>query len=62
MLHLHLPLLVQVPNVKSKAKRGNLYIFYRRDGVLAADATGMLRNEELITVAELREGELPPPA
>ena len=34
----------------------------KRAGVLAADATGMLRNEELITVAELREGEQLPPA
>jgi hypothetical protein len=33
----------------------------QRDGVLAADATGMVRNE-VIRVAELREGELTPPA
>jgi hypothetical protein len=34
----------------------------KRDGVLAADATGMVGNEELIRVVELREGELTPPA
>jgi hypothetical protein len=34
----------------------------KREGVLAADATGMLRNEEFITVTELREGEVTPPA
>jgi hypothetical protein len=34
----------------------------KRAGVLAADATGMLHGEELITVAELREGEQLPPA
>jgi hypothetical protein len=33
-----------------------------RDGVLAADATGMVGNEELIRVVELHEGELTPPA
>jgi hypothetical protein len=33
----------------------------KRDGVLAADATGMLSNEEFIQVAELREGEVTPP-
>jgi hypothetical protein len=33
-----------------------------RDGVVAADATGMIGNEELIRVVELREGELTPPA
>ena len=34
----------------------------KHDGVLAADATGMIRNEEFITVTELREGEATPPA
>jgi hypothetical protein len=34
----------------------------KREGVLAADATGMIRNEEFITVTELREGEVTPPA
>jgi hypothetical protein len=34
----------------------------KRDGVLAADATGMVSNEEFIRVVELREGELTPPA
>jgi hypothetical protein len=33
-----------------------------RDGVIAADATGMLGSEELIRVVELHEGELTPPA
>ena len=33
----------------------------KREGVLAADATGMLRNEEFITLTELREGEVTPP-
>jgi hypothetical protein len=37
-------------------------IDHTRDGVVAADATGMIRNEELIVVTELREGELTPPA
>jgi hypothetical protein len=34
----------------------------KREGILAADATGMLRNEEFITVTELHEGEVTPPA
>ena len=34
----------------------------KRAGVLAADATGMVSNEEFIRVVELREGELTPPA
>jgi hypothetical protein len=34
----------------------------KREGILAADATGMVGNEESITVAELREGDLTPPA
>jgi hypothetical protein len=34
----------------------------KREGDLAADATGMIRNEEFITVTELREGEVTPPA
>jgi hypothetical protein len=32
-----------------------------RSGVLAADATGMLSNEQFITVTELREGDVTPP-
>lgn len=31
------------------------------DGILAADDTGLVRNEILITEVELREGELLPP-
>lgn len=34
----------------------------KRPGVVAADATGMVSNEQFITVTELREGELTPPA
>jgi hypothetical protein len=34
----------------------------KRDGILAADATGMVGNEEVIRIVELREGELTPPA
>jgi hypothetical protein len=34
----------------------------KHDGVLAADATGMVGNEELIRVVELRKGEVTPPA
>ena len=34
----------------------------KRAGVVAADATGLVSNEQFITVTELREGELPPPA
>jgi hypothetical protein len=34
----------------------------KRDGVLAADATGMVGNEESIRIVELREGEVTPPA
>jgi hypothetical protein len=34
----------------------------KREGVVAADATGMISNEQFITVTELREGELPPQA
>jgi hypothetical protein len=34
----------------------------KRDGVLAADATGMIGNEEAIRLVELREGEVTPPA
>ena len=34
----------------------------KREGVVAADATGMVSNEQFITVTELREGELPPVA
>jgi hypothetical protein len=34
----------------------------KRRGVLAADDTGMIGNEELITDAELREGDVTPPA
>lgn len=34
----------------------------KRDGVIAADATGMVGNEELIHAVELHEGELTPPA
>ena len=33
----------------------------KRDGVVAADATGMLGNEEAIRIVELREGEVTPP-
>jgi hypothetical protein len=34
----------------------------KRDGVIAADVTGMVGNEELIRIVELHEGELTPPA
>ncbi len=34
----------------------------KRAGVVAADATGLVSNEQFITLTELREGELPPPA
>jgi hypothetical protein len=34
----------------------------KREGIVAADATGMVSNEQFITVAELREGEQPPVA
>jgi hypothetical protein len=34
----------------------------KRDGVIAADVTGMVANEELIHVVELDEGGLTPPA
>ena len=34
----------------------------KRDGVLAADATGLVSNEQFITLTELREGEVTPPA
>jgi hypothetical protein len=34
----------------------------KREAVLAADATGMVGNEEFIHLVELREGELTPPA
>ena len=34
----------------------------KRDGIVAADATGMVSNEESIRIVELREGELTPPA
>ena len=33
-----------------------------RNGILAADATGMVGNEEFIHAVELREGEVTPPA
>jgi hypothetical protein len=34
----------------------------KRAGILAADATGLVSNEQFITVTELREGEVTPPA
>jgi hypothetical protein len=34
----------------------------KHDAVIAADATGLLRNEEFITRAELSEGGVTPPA
>jgi hypothetical protein len=34
----------------------------KHDAVIAADATGLLRNEEFITLAELSEGGVTPPA
>jgi hypothetical protein len=34
----------------------------KRAGVLAADVTGMVGNEESIRIVELREGEVTPPA
>jgi hypothetical protein len=34
----------------------------KRDGVIAADVTGMVGNEELIRIVELHEGGLTPPA
>jgi hypothetical protein len=33
----------------------------KRAGVLAADATGMVGNEESTRIVELREGEVTPP-
>jgi predicted DNA-binding protein len=33
----------------------------KHDAILAADATGMVRNEEFIQVVALREGEVTPP-
>jgi hypothetical protein len=33
----------------------------KHDGILAADATGMVGNEESIRLVELREGEVTPP-
>jgi hypothetical protein len=32
----------------------------KRDGVIAADATGMISSESQTVLAELREGESPP--
>jgi len=34
----------------------------KREGIRAADATGMVGNEEFTRLVELREGELTPPA
>jgi hypothetical protein len=33
----------------------------KREGVLAADATGMVGNEQFTRLVELREGEVTPP-
>jgi hypothetical protein len=33
----------------------------KHDAILAADATGMVGNEESIRIVELREGEVTPP-